>query len=174
MPLGSVCYEAGVEPDPEPVGGVPEPVGGVPWVEEPEPLPMFGQFWVEPLPELELEPELVPEPELVLLDPLDPVLEVPELDDGVVVEEFVLALEPVAFVVDGVDVVAASATSAPPASSPVVSAPMANTLRSRIFMVMAFRSCVAPTRSGRYAHRAPRICGRAQGSRSAMVGFADD
>jgi hypothetical protein len=128
-----------------------------------EPLPMFGQFLVEPLPEPELAPEPVEldEPELVLLDPLDPVLEV-------------LALDPVVPVVDVVAVVAASATSAPPATSPVVSAPIANTLRSRIFMVVAFRSCVAPTRSGWHAHRAPWICGQAQGGRSAMVGFTDD
>jgi hypothetical protein len=113
---------------------VPEPAGGVPLgLElEPEPLPMFGQFLVEPLPELEFEPEPV------LLDPLDPVLEVLELD-GVVVEELVVAPEPdpVVPVVDVVEVVAASATSAPPARSPVVSAPMANTLRGRIFMIVA-------------------------------------
>jgi hypothetical protein len=100
---------------------------------------MFGQLWVEPLPELEPEPVLV-EPVL-----LDPVLEVLELDDGLVVEELVLALEPVVPVLD-VAVVAASATSAPPASSPVVSAPMANTLRSRSFMVVAlsFVCCANP------------------------------
>ncbi len=136
---------------------MPEPVGGVPLglEPEPEPLPMFGQFLVEPLPVLELEPEpdeLEPEPvpEPVLLDPLDPVLEVLELDDGVVVEELVLAPEaepePVVPVVDEVEVVAASATSAPPASSPVVSAPMANTLRSRSFMIVAlsFVCCADP------------------------------
>jgi hypothetical protein len=123
------------------------PAGGVPWAPEPEPLPMFGQFLVEPLPELELEPEPEPvleepEPEPVLLDPVFDVL---ELDDGVVVEELVLALEPVVPVLD-VAVVAASATSAPPASSPVVSAPMANTLRSRSFMVVAlsFVCCTHP------------------------------
>jgi hypothetical protein len=100
---------------------------------------MFGQFLVEPLPELEFEPEAV------LLDPLDPVLEVLELD-GVVVEELVVAPEPVVPVVDVVEVVAASATSAPPARSPVVSAPMANTLRSRIFMIVAlsFVCCADP------------------------------
>jgi hypothetical protein len=97
-----------------------------------EPPPMFGQLWVEP--ELEL-----PDPELAVL----------ELDDGVVVEELVLAPEPVVPVVDVAEVVAASATSAPPATSPVVSAPMATTLRSRIFMVCCpFVSCVAPARSG--------------------------
>jgi hypothetical protein len=96
---------------------------------------MFGQFLVEPLPELELEPEP--------LEELDPELDV--LDDGVVVEELVDVLEPVVPVLD-VAVVAASAASAPPASSPVVSAPMANTLRSRSFMVVAlsFVCCAHP------------------------------
>jgi hypothetical protein len=102
---------------------------------------MFGQFLVEPEPE-ELD-EL--DPELALFDPLDPVLEVPEVDDGVVVEELVVALEPEP-VVPVVDGVAASATSAPPATRPVVSAPMANTLRNRSFMVVAlsFVCCARP------------------------------
>ena len=91
---------------------------------------MFGQLWVEPV--LELEPEELEEPELVLLDP---VFEVLELDDGVVVEELVLALDPVAPVVD--EVVAALATSAPPVTRPAVSAPIARTLRNRSFMVVA-------------------------------------
>jgi hypothetical protein len=122
---------------------VPEPAGGVPWAPELEfePLPMFGQLWVEPLPELEPEAE----PELGVLEELDPVLEVLELDDGVVVEELLFVLEPVVPVLD-VAVVAASAASAPPASSPVVSAPMANTLRSRSFIVVAlsFVCCAHP------------------------------
>jgi len=112
------------------------PAGGVPvWV--PEPLPMLGQLWVEP--ELELgpvEPELEPDdvlddPELVLLDPEFPVL---ELEDGVEVDEFVVALVPELPVV--LDVVAALATNAPPARRPEVSAPMASTLRRRICMMV--------------------------------------
>ena len=83
---------------------------------------MFGQFFVEPDPELEPEPEfeLEPDPELVdefeALDPVvpepgvpEPVSPVVELDDGVVV-----------------DVVAALATSAPPARRPDVRAPTAS------------------------------------------------
>ena len=58
-----------------------------------------------------------------------------ELEDGVVVEEFVLALEPVLPVLD---VVAALATGAPPVTRPVVNAPKATTLRNRTFMVVAF------------------------------------
>jgi hypothetical protein len=121
------CYEPEVDPELEPDdGGVPEPAGGVPvWV--PEPLPMLGQLCVEPEPDpvLELEPEdVLGEPELVLLDPELPVL---VLVDGVVVE-----LVPELPVV--VEVVAALATSAPPVTSPVVSAPTASTLRRRICM----------------------------------------
>jgi hypothetical protein len=78
--------------------------------------------------ELELEPEL-PELEPDELDEPDD----PELDDGVVVDELVLALEPVEPVLDGL-VVAALATSAPPVTRPVVSAPIANTFRKRIFI----------------------------------------
>jgi hypothetical protein len=84
---------------------------------------MLGQFFVEP--ELELlvpEPEELDDPELALLDP--------ELE--------LLELEPVVPVLDE-PVVAASATSAPPVTRPVVSAPIANTFRSRIFMVVSFR-----------------------------------
>lgn len=100
-------------------------------------------------PELELlepEPDELDElddPEFVLLDP---VFELLELDDGVVVEELALVLEPVVPVLD-VLVVAASATSAPPVTRPVVNAPIANTFRSRIFMVccpFAFVRCAAP------------------------------
>jgi hypothetical protein len=90
---------------------------------------MLGQLCVEPeLELLEPEPDELDDPELVLLDPLF------ELDDGVVVEELVLALEPVVPVLEEL-VVAASATSAPPVTRPVVSAPIANTFRIRIFMV---------------------------------------
>jgi hypothetical protein len=137
-------YEPEGEPDPAggapelPDGGEPLPPEGVPLEPEPEPLPMFGQLWVEPEPdEVEPEPDELDEPEE------------PELDDGVVVEEFVLvlALEPVEPVLD---VVAASATTAPPTTSPVVKAPNANALRRRIFMVVALSSRVVrpPVRAG--------------------------
>lgn len=111
---------------------------------------MSGQLWVEPdelLPEL--EPEALDEPEDPELVLPEPVVELPELvDDGAVVEELVLAPEPVVPVLE-VLVVAASATSAPPATRPVVSAPIANTCRSRIFMVVAlsFRAMRHPVRS---------------------------
>jgi hypothetical protein len=83
---------------------------------------MLGQLCVEPeLPEP--EPDELDDPELVL----------PELDDGVLVDELVLALEPVEPVLDEL-VVAALATSAPPVTRPVVSAPIANTFRKRIFI----------------------------------------
>jgi len=98
------------------VGGVPDPDGGVPDGAL-EPLPMFGQFLVEPEPE----------------DP-DPVLPALEPDDGVVVEleldveEFDVELVPVLPELPVVaDVVAALATSAPPARRPDVSAPVART-----------------------------------------------
>ena len=105
------------------------------------------------LPELEPEepddPEELDEPDEPdeLDDPEPEVLE--PLDDGVVVvEELVAALEPVVPVLD-VLVVAASATSAPPVTRPVVSAPIANTFRSRIFIgCCPFVSCDAPPRSG--------------------------
>ncbi len=134
----------------EPDGGaVPLPAGGVPvWV--PEPLPMLGQFLVEP------EPELVPEPDGVLAEPElvlpEPVLPEPELDDGVEVEELLVEPEPEFPVV--VDVVAALATSAPPATRPEVSAPMPITLRRRIFIgCLPFISCGAPAHPGRYHTR---------------------
>ncbi len=113
--------------------GAYEPEGAPVWV--PEPLPMLGQLWVavEPEPvELELEPDDgLDDPEPVLVDPELPLL---ELDDGEDVDGFVVELVPELPVV--VDVVAASATNAPPARSPEVSAPMANTLRRRICMVV--------------------------------------
>jgi hypothetical protein len=83
----------------------------------PDPLPMSGQFLVEPEPELELEPDDE-------LEEPDPVLLEPELGP-----EF-----PV--------VVAALATSAPPARSPDVSAPTARTLRKRICMASLALSSV--------------------------------
>jgi hypothetical protein len=87
---------------------------------------MLGQLCVEP--ELELEPDELELPELD-----EPELVLPELDDGAVVDELVLALEPVDPVL-GELVVAALATSAPPVTRPVVSAPIANTFRKRIFI----------------------------------------
>jgi hypothetical protein len=93
---------------------------------------MFGQFLVE---DLELELELEPEPD-ELDDPEFPEL----LDDGVVADEpdeVLLELVPL-FPVPGLDpdelVVAALATSAPPPTSPAVSAPTAATLRKRNFI----------------------------------------
>jgi hypothetical protein len=128
-------YDVELDPD----GVEPDPAGGVPvW---PEPPPMLGQFWVEP--ELELEPE--PEPVLPDDVPEEPELELFEDEDGVVVVE----VEPVPELPE--DVVAALATNAPPVSSPVVSAPMASTLRRRIFMdVLPFNSCASPARSDRH------------------------
>jgi hypothetical protein len=114
---------------------------------------MLGQLWVEPeleLPELEPdepddpeEPEELDEPDEPEPEELEP------LEDGVVVvEELVPELEPVVPVLD-VLVVAASATSAPPVTRPVVNAPIANTFRSLIFIgCCPFVSCDAPPRSG--------------------------
>jgi len=85
---------------------------------------MFGQFLVEPEPELE--------PELLLF----------ELDEGAVVEEPEVELVPE---FPEVEVVAALATSAPPARSPEVSAPAARTLRKRMCMtVVPFCVFAAP------------------------------
>ena len=109
--------------------------GGVPGgAFELGPWPMSGQFLVEPEPELEFEPEPVDE-----LEEPEPVLPTPDLDDGVVeglaVEEFDVELVPVFPELPVVvDVVAASATNAPPAIRPDVSAPVARTLRRRICM----------------------------------------
>lgn len=100
---------------------------------------MLGQLCVEPDELLlELEPDELDEPDEPELVLLEPELSEPD-DDGAVVEELVLVLEPVVPVLELV--VAASATSAPPATRPVVSAPIANTFRSRIFMgvVVSFR-----------------------------------
>ena len=78
------------------------------------------------------DPELEPDPGVVLDDP-EPVLELelplPVLDVGVVVEELEVEPEPESPVV--VEVVAALATSAPPARRPELNAPMASTLRRR-------------------------------------------
>jgi len=116
---------------------------------------MLGQLWVEPEPEPELDPEeALEDPEPVL-----PEEELPELvpDDGVVVEGLEVELEPEPELPVVVEVVAALATSAPPARRPEVSAPMANTLRRRICMgVCTFRiSSRQPIRAGA-PHGAPR------------------
>ncbi len=129
------------------------------WV--PAPLPILGQLCVEPELELEpVEPELddgVDEPELVLLDPVFPVL---ELEDGVAVDELVPEVLPEVPVV--LEVVAALATNAPPARSPEVSAPMASTLRRRICMtVLPFISYEAPTQSVRHCIRCSSDLGAA-------------
>ena len=94
---------------------------------------MFGQFLVEPdgFEPVELPDGVVP------VEPEDPFVD--ELPDDVpdeVLPELVLP-EPVLDVVPVVPVlVAALATSAPPATRPVVKAPTASALRSRSFMVM--------------------------------------
>jgi hypothetical protein len=146
------------EPD---VGPLLEPDGGVP-VGAPDRLPMLGQFLVEPDPELALEPEL-------------PVL---EPDDGVVVDEpdveefaveLVLELPELPVVVD---VVAALATSAPPARRPEVNAPTARTLRRRICMADVTLSSLLerrPVRAGT-PYTAPRICVQPQ---SAVGGYEE-
>ena len=129
---------------------------------------MFGQFRVEveelELFELEPEPDELPElddPEPVPL--LEPEFVLLEPDDGVVVEE--LVLEPVVPELDEV-VVAASATNAPPVTRPAVSAPIANTFRSRIFMVNLLSPRVRrhPVRSGRTTLRRGPVTGRTTGA----------
>ncbi|HEX4434110.1 MAG TPA: hypothetical protein VH012_04730 [Acidimicrobiales bacterium] len=115
-----------------------------------DPLPMFGQSLVEPDPELDVDPD--PDAEDELEDPVpvlpEPVLPEFELDDGVVVDD---ELELVPELPDVVDVVAALATIAPPATRPEVSAPAARTLRRRICMAcVPFRLGGAPARSSRY------------------------
>jgi hypothetical protein len=128
-------------------------------VPELDPLPMFGQSLVEPDPELEVDPDPDPDPDPDADDELeDPVPVVPEpvlpefeVDDGVVVDD---ELELVPELPDVVDVVAALATIAPPATRPEVSAPAARTLRRRICMAyVPFRLSGAPTRSSRYCTR---------------------
>ena len=94
-------------------------------------------------------PELVPEPvdELDEPVPLVPEAALPllEVDEGVLVEE----LEPEPVLPAVVDVVAALATSAPPARRPEVSAPTARTLRGRICMVVVPFVCECrPVRAG--------------------------
>ena len=138
-------YEPGEDPLPEPDRRAPD-YGGVPGgAFELGRWPMSGQFLVEPEPELEFEPEPVDE-----LEEPEPVLPAPDLDDGVVVEglaveEFDVELAPVFPELPVVvDVVAASATNAPPAMRPDVSAPVARTLRRRICMVCPFSHGAGP------------------------------
>ena len=119
---------------------------------------MFGQFFVELEPDVLLEPEEEPdepdEPELVLPDPEFPVLVDGVVVDGVVVEEpeldeFEVAVAPELPVV--LEVVAALATRAPPARRPEANAPVASAVRRRIFMGGSpFVSCPAPGHSGRH------------------------
>jgi hypothetical protein len=128
---------------------------------------MLRQFLeeLEPVPELEL-PEL-DEPELELLEPelVPPELEVPvlpvlepPLDDGVLVEEpeveLVLGVE--------LDVVAALATNAPPATRPVVNAPRASTLRKRMCMDDCLSLLVKRLPFGGYRQPAIPTCAGAQ------------
>jgi hypothetical protein len=125
---------------PDPDGGPADPDGGLPDPDpDPDPAPMFGQFFDEPdaVPEFELDPEPVPVDEFEDPDPVDPVLMDPVPVDPV--GPVPVDPDPVAPVLeleDGVvvDVVAALATSAPPARSPDVNAPAARTLRRRICM----------------------------------------
>jgi hypothetical protein len=126
---------------------------------------MFGQFWVDP--ELEFA---APEPVLELFELFElfelPVL--PELKLAVLLEpdvpEVVLVLVDPEFPVDEVvpsvelvepvpvpDVVAAFATTAPPATRPEASAPAASTLRNRI--------CIGVALSRSMLHPLPRADG---------------
>ena len=108
---------------------------------------MLGQLRLEAEPDgfEPDEPELE-EPELVLPDPVPELL---EPDDGVVVVELVLALEPVEPVEPEFELVAASATSAPPVTRPAVNALVASTLRNRIFTGCCPFVSYDPPRSGR-------------------------
>jgi hypothetical protein len=134
---------------------------------------MLGQFWVElelpVLPELpELELELEPdEPEVLLV----PEPEFPEADVFGVLEEVEL-VEPEP---DVVDVVAALATNAPPATRPEASAPVAMTLRNRICMDVALsRSGGAPAHLSERLHGATPTCGRAHIDIGACAELRDD
>jgi hypothetical protein len=132
------------------VGGEPEPDGGVP-DSDPDPLPMSGQFLVDLEPVFELEPEL------------DPEVPLPEVDEGVVAElpDDELELVPELPVV--VDVVAALATRAPPATRPDVNAPTARTLRRRICMVFCPSVSLRRPRVSRYRRRcAPDLSAAAE------------
>jgi hypothetical protein len=112
---------------------------------------MFGQFWVDP--ELELEPEPVLEPFELFELPVLPELELavlfePDVPDVVLVpvdpefpvDEVVPSVEVVELVPEpDVEpaVVAAFATTAPPATRPEASAPAASTLRNRMCIGVA-------------------------------------
>ncbi len=124
---------------------------------------MLGQLWVVP----ELEPPV----------PV-PVLEEFDVDDGVVVDEpevEPLDVEPVpVFPVEPVvDVVAALATSAPPATRPELSAPMAITLRIPNGMGVPFVVCDRPARAGT-AQPAPCICVSQHNDVGECSGFRDE
>ena len=93
---------------------------------EPDPDPMFGQFLVEEDVPLELLGVVV------LVDPEEFVEELLPVDE--LVPDPLAAVELVELVL-GV-LVAALATTAPPASRPLVRAPIASALRSRSFMVV--------------------------------------
>jgi hypothetical protein len=135
---------------------------------------MLGQFLVEPepVPEPALELALDPAPVDEFEEP-EPVPPVFEPDDGAVVGEELDVEEPelvpelvpevpeldvVPELPVVVDVVAALATSAPPATRPDVSAPMASTLRRRICMVgISFRVSQSRRIRAGISERAPRI-----------------
>jgi hypothetical protein len=96
---------------------------------EPDPDPMFGQFLVEE--DVPLEPlELLGV--VVLVDPEEFVEELLPVDE--LVPDPLAAVELVELVL-GV-LVAALATTAPPATRPLVRAPIASALRSRSLMVV--------------------------------------
>jgi hypothetical protein len=111
----------------------PLPGGVSPWAApEPEFVPILGQSLVEPEEDDPVEPlgvELVDPDEPLVLRLDGAVLELPEpvpVDPVLVL----VAVEP--------ELVAALAASAPPATSPLVNAPMASALRTRSFMMCPF------------------------------------
>ncbi len=102
----------------------------MPWV--PDPLPMSGQSFEEPPEELgaPVDPDAP-------FDVPDDEPEFPELPldvDGVLVEEGEVVLDPLPELGVVLEVVAAFATSAPPATRPPASAPTATMLRSLILI----------------------------------------
>ncbi len=100
--------------------------GVVPLGPELEPDPMFGQFLVDEDEPLELLGAVV------LVDPEEFVEELLPVDE--LVPDPLAAVELVELVLDVL--VAALATTAPPATRPLVRAPIASALRSRSFMVV--------------------------------------
>jgi hypothetical protein len=116
---------------------------------------MSGQFFVEPVPGLVVEPEDEPE------EPEEP--EVPVLGLEVEPEPPEPELEVV------VDVVAASATNAPPTTRPEVKAPMASALRICRCMVVALSSRAAPADRAGNGHDEPSTLGRTQNAVSVRV-----